>query len=91
MNKNDFINAYSIKTEKTKKESAILVDTFLETLKESLIAENKVAFIGDFSLEVVPTKERKGVNPATGEDLVIPAGKKLKFKIGKTFKDEILG
>lgn len=43
MNKNDFINAYSIKTEKTKKESAILVDTFLETLKDTDPVTAKIA------------------------------------------------
>lgn len=90
MNKPEFINAYTIKTGQTKKDSAIQVDAFLQTLKESLISDNKVAFIGDLTLEVVPTNERKGINPSTKEEIIIPAGKKLRLKVGKIFKDEIL-
>ena len=91
MNKQTFINNYAEKTQQTKKIGGLQVDAFLQTLKEALISENKVSFIGDFSLEILPTNERKGVNPSTGAEIIIPASKKLKLKCGKTFNTEVLG
>ena len=44
-------------------------------------------FVGDWSLETVPTKERTFKNPATGED--VGKGKRIKFKAGKLFKDSV--
>jgi DNA-binding protein HU-beta len=40
-------------------------------------------------LVVVNRKARKGVNPATGESIKIPAKKVLKFRIAKAAKDAI--
>ena len=40
-------------------------------------------------LVVVARKARKGVNPATGESIKIPAKKVLKFRIAKAAKDAI--
>ena len=40
-------------------------------------------------LVVVNRKRRKGRNPATGEEIVIPAKKVLKFRIAKAAKDAI--
>jgi len=91
LNKETFIANIALKTGKTKKESATDVDAFLQTLKEALISDGCVKFIGDFSLEKIDTKARVGRNPADGSEINIPAGKKLKLKVGKTFKDEILG
>lgn len=90
MNKTEFINNLSIKTGKTKKETAINVDSFLQTLKEALISENKISFIGDFSISVVDTKPRTCYNPKSREEIQVPAGKKLKIKPGKIFVDEVL-
>lgn len=91
MNKTEFINAYAIEANTTKKDAGIAVDIFLQTLKNALVEEGKVSFMDNFSLEIAPTSERKGHNPATGEDLIIPAGKKIKFKASKNFKNEVLG
>lgn len=91
MNKPDFIKTYAEKTQQTKKDSTIQVDAFLEIFKKALISDGKIQFIGDFSINVVDTKARKGINPSTGAEIEIPAGKRLKFKSGKTFDIEILG
>ena len=91
MNKQEFSNRLAVKLDKSKKEAGLITDAFLEILRESLVEEGKIQFIGDFSLEVISTKERKGHNPATLEEIIIPAGKRLKFKSGKTFDIEVLG
>jgi len=87
MNKNDFIAKYALKTEQTKKASAEQVDMFLETLRESLIEDNKVAFMGDWSLEIKEKAARVGRNPGTGEEIQIPAKNVVKFKCGKVLTD----
>jgi DNA-binding protein HU-beta len=89
INKQEFSNRLAVKLDKTKKEAGIITDAFLETLRESLVEDGKVMFVGDWSLETVPTKERTFKNPATGEDVVKEAGKRIKFKAGKLFKDSV--
>lgn len=91
MNKTEFVNAYATKTKQTKKASGEQVDAFLQTLTEGLVEKGKVAFMDNWSLEITSTNERKGHNPATGEEITIPAGKKVKFKASKNFKNEVLG
>lgn len=91
MNKPEFINAFAVKTEQNKKDSSVQVEAFISTLKEALISDGVVKFIGDFTIEKIDTKARKGVNPATGAEIDIHAGKKLKIKSGKNFDIEVLG
>lgn len=42
-------------------------------------------------LVLVSRKARKGRNPATGQEIKIPAKKVLKFRIAKAAKDSVLG
>ena len=42
-------------------------------------------------LVLVNRKARKGRNPATGEEIMIPAKKVVKFRVAKAAKDAILG
>jgi DNA-binding protein HU-beta len=91
MNKQEFSNLLAVKLNKTKKEASFITEVFLDALKEGLIEDKKVAFSGDFSLEIVPTLARMGHNPATGEKIEIPAGRKIRFKAGKLLKDLISG
>jgi len=91
MNKPEFIKIYSEKTQQSKKDSTIQVDAFLECLKNGLKSEGKVGFIGDVILEVKDTKPRTCRNPKSGEEIQVPAGKRLSIKCGKTFNTEVLG
>jgi len=89
LNKADFVAIYATKTEQSKKSASMQVDYFLETLRESLASEKCVKFIGDFSLEIIPTEARKGRNPSNGEEMIIPAGNRVKFKMGTLLKSAI--
>jgi DNA-binding protein HU-beta len=42
-------------------------------------------------LVLVDRKERMGRNRATGQEIVIPAKRTLKFKVAKTVKDMVAG
>ena len=45
--------------------------------------------IGFGSFKVIATKAKTGRNPRTGKEIKIPAGKKVKFTIGKVLKDSV--
>ena len=55
----------------------------------ALKAGNKVQLVGFGSFEVKERAARTGKNPATGEQIDIPASKAPAFKAGKAFKDAI--
>lgn len=49
----------------------------------------KIPGLGTF--RKVQTKARMGRNPQTGEALKIPARRKVRFSVAKTFKEAVLG
>ncbi len=67
------------------------VADFLESLAQLAYREAKMGFTvpGLGKLVLVNRKARKGRNPATGEEIQIPAKKVLKFRIAKAAKDAI--
>lgn len=83
------VKSYADKTGVTLAEADKAMRTAVEVIKEEIVNEGGVAFIGSFSIEVVDRKERQGVNPATREPMTIPAYKTLKLTVGKNLKEEL--
>ncbi|MGA1193231.1 MAG: HU family DNA-binding protein [Kiritimatiellia bacterium] len=54
-------------------------------------AKNSFTIPGVGKLVLVSRKARMGRNPATGEQIKIPAKKVVKFRVAKAAKDAILG
>lgn len=54
-------------------------------------AKNGFTLPGLGKLVLVQRKARKGRNPATGEEIKIPAKKVLKFRVAKAAKDAVVG
>ena len=88
-NKQDLIAKVAETAELSKKQAALVVSTVFDTIAESLANGEKVQLIGFGSFEVRERAERKGRNPQTGEELVIPATKVPAFKAGKALKDVV--
>ena len=88
MTKSQILDHLSKKTGTTKK----LSGQFLDEVVSLAYKEAKKSFVipGLGKLLVVNRKKRVGRNPATGETMVIPAKKALKFRIAKAAKDAIL-
>lgn len=63
------------------------LDAVIASLREALASGESVTFTGFGSFKVVERAARKGRNPRTGKDIVIPAGKVAKFTPGKMLKD----
>ena len=89
MFKTDLINSIATKTGNTKAATELFLDSFVETILESLKKDEDVSLIGFGSFKVIKTKANKGRNPRTGKEIKIPAGKKVKFVVGKTLKDSV--
>ncbi len=88
MTKSAIIAALSVKTGTTKKVAGL----FLEELIKLAYKEAKKSFVipGLGKLVVASRKKRTGRNPRTGETMIIPAKKVLKFRIAKQAKDAVL-
>ena len=89
MNKTELINAVAEKAGLSKKDSDAAVNAVLCAITDALKAGDKVQLVGFGSFEVKERAARTGKNPATGEQIDIPASKAPAFKAGKAFKDAI--
>lgn len=88
-NKQDLIAKVAETAELSKKQAALVVNTVFDTISESLSNDEKVQIIGFGSFDVRERAERKGRNPQTGAELVIPASKVPGFKAGKALKEVV--
>ena len=88
MTKAQMISHMTEKTEMTKADVA----SFLDELASLAYAEAKDGFTlpGLGKLVLVDRKARIGRNPATGEEIQIPAKKVVKFRVSKACKEGVL-
>lgn len=77
------------KTKMSKKESRTMVNAFVETVKETMKKNDKVALVGFGTFGVKERQARKGVNPKTLKAITIPKKKAMFFKPGKALKDAV--
>ena len=89
MTKKDFIEKYAAKTGVSKKAAGEYVEAFLETVEEALVEKDGVQFVGFGTFETKTTKERKGRNPKTGEEITISARTVVNFKVGSALKEKV--
>jgi len=83
MNKTEFISALASHGGITKKEAELFLQAFQKTLEENLPKTGRIALSGIGTFEIAKRAARKGRNPATGEEIDIPARKSVKFKAAK--------
>lgn len=89
LNKKSLATIIADKHGLTKKESAEIVDSCLDSIIECLKDGGKVDLNGFGKFEVVERAERSGINPSTKEKITIAASKAPKFKPAKVFKEAI--
>jgi len=89
LTKQDLIDVVSEKAGLTKKDTAAVVDTILDTVVDSLKRGEKVSLVGFGTFEAKTRKAREGRNPATGETIQIPARVVPSFKAGRALKDAL--
>jgi integration host factor subunit alpha len=75
----------------TKKQSSETVETLLEIMKETLISGEDVLISGFGKFCVKEKRERRGRNPATGEDMMLDARKVVIFKCSGKLREKVNG
>jgi integration host factor subunit alpha len=76
---------------RNKKESAQMVDTLFEIIKESLQEGKDVMISGFGKFSIRDRGERKGRNPLTGAPIMLPAKKVVTFKCSGKLREKING
>ena len=89
MNKVELVTKMAEKSNLTKKEAALALDAFIESVEEALENREKVQLVGFGTFETRERAAREGRNPRTKEAITIPASTVLVFKAGKEFKDRV--
>ncbi|MGI6223784.1 MAG: HU family DNA-binding protein [Prevotella sp.] len=85
MNKTDLIKKISEAASLSQADAKKALDAATEAIKNALAAGDKVQLVGFGTFSVADRAARKGVNPATGASIDIPAKKLAKFKAGAEF------
>lgn len=91
MNKTELVVAIAEKAELSKKDAEKALSAFTSVVTDTLVNGNKVQIVGFGTFEVTERGARKGRNPQTSEEILIPASKSPKFKAGKALKDTVSG
>ncbi len=89
MNKTELIEKVAEKANLTKAQAKSAVEAFGTTVKEALVAGDKVQLIGFGTFSVNERPAREGINPATKEKITIAAKKVAKFKAGAEVTDAL--
>ena len=91
LTKADIIETVNKELEFPKKQSSSLVETLLETIKGTLASGEDVLISGFGKFSVKEKGERRGRNPATGDDLMLASRRIVTFKCSGKLKDRING
>lgn len=89
MNKSELINEIAVKSGLNRKSCAVFLDAYVKSIEEALKNGEKVVIIGFGTFSVKNREARKGRNPQTKQEIMIPASKAPVFKAGKSLKDKV--
>ena len=82
MNKAQLIDAIAEKAGLQKVEAKRALEAYVEATTEALKGGDKVSLVGFGTLSIHERAARKGRNPQTKKEMMIPAKKVVKFKAG---------
>ncbi len=82
MNKTELVAKIAEGAGLSKVDAKKALEATLDAITAAVKAEDKVALVGFGTFAVSERGARKGVNPATGKTITIPAKKVVKFKAG---------
>jgi DNA-binding protein HU-beta len=89
MNKQELVSEIAEKTGLSKKDAGAAVLALTESITAALKSGDNVTLVGFGTFSVINRKARKGRNPRTGKELIIPSCNALKFTAGKNFKNAV--
>ncbi len=90
MTKSQVLAALAESTSMSKKDVASFLDKIVELAYQEVKSSGECTIPGVGKLVRVNRKARMGRNPATGEEIKIPAKTVVKFRVSKIAKEAIL-
>jgi len=91
MTKSQLVQRLAEASELSKKQADTTLQALVDLTVNSVRKGEPVKIPGLGTFRKVQTKARMGRNPQTGEAIKIPARKKVRFSVAKTFKESVLG
>lgn len=91
MTKSQLVEKLATASGVTKKQAQGMLDGLVATIVGSVKKGDPVKLPGLGTFKKVQSKARMGRNPQTGEPVKIPARKKARFTVAKSFKEQVLG
>jgi DNA-binding protein HU-beta len=91
MNKRNLADVISLETGLKSRECESVMDSMIKNIIASLKSGDEVTIAGFGKFYVKQSLERKVINPRTKQVMVVPATKKLVYRINRNFKKEIKG
>jgi len=89
MNKKELISAIAAKSNLTLAQIEAALAATVDTLQEALVKQDSVMIPGFGSFGTKIREERKGRNPGTGQEIIIPRAIVPVFKPGTQLKEAI--
>jgi integration host factor subunit alpha len=89
LTKDDIVKALTKETGYLLNQSVELIETLLELIKSSLASGDDVLISGFGKFCVKEKGERRGRNPATGEDMMLDARRVVTFKCSGQLRKKI--
>ncbi len=83
MVKNDIVTEVVTRTGLSRTKAEIAVETVFETMKRAMERGDRIELRGFGVFNIRARKTGIGRNPRTGEEVIIPPGKAVRFKPGK--------
>ena len=91
LTKIEIVNSIADQIGYTKNRSSEIVETLLELIKKSLESGDDVMISGFGKFCVKDKRERKGRNPATGEDMILGPRRVVTFRCSGNLREKING
>jgi DNA-binding protein HU-beta len=91
MTKSQLIERLAKAGDVTKKQAQAILDGLVSTVVSSVKKGDPVKIPDLGTFKKAQSKARMGRNPQTGEPVKIPARKKVRFTVAKSFKEQVLG
>lgn len=89
LTKDDIVRAMAKENGYSLHQSIEIIETVLEIIKSKLASGEDVLISGFGKFCVKKKKERRGRNPATGEDMMLEARRVVTFKCSGRLRDKI--
>jgi DNA-binding protein HU-beta len=89
MNKAELVADVAERISDSKMKAEEAVDAVFEAIRDALKRGDEVRLPAFGVFAVTDTAARKARNPQTGEEVIVPAGKRVRFRPGKALKEAL--